>query len=188
MSAALFSGLPAVIVSDAEFEEMARCGALVRAGRVELRRGMITPMSPVYMPHANLMNRLSRALQLGEAQAGFEFQVWSELSIGFGGGFQPTADIVVFDPRLITDDSGPLPGAAAALVVEVVDASLSDDLGEKLLEYARAGLAEYWVADVKNAILLRHAEPGERGYRVRAPAALKGRVESLTLKLAADLG
>jgi len=108
---------PPLRVTDAQYEDMARRGAFATVGRVELRRGVITPMSPAYMPPAGA----------------------------------PTADIVVFSPAAIGDESGPLPGNAARLIVEVAAASLADDLGEKLVDYARFGLAEYWVADVRAA-------------------------------------
>jgi Uma2 family endonuclease len=55
-------------------------------------------------------------------------------------------------------------------VVEVADASLADDVGEKLEDYAAAGVAEYWVADVKGKILLRHAGPSVNGFAQRLTA------------------
>lgn len=183
------SALPApLILTDDQFEDMARRGAFVKVGRVELRRGMLAAMSPVYMPHAGAVSELTQALLRAVGAAGLNLKVWNELSIRFGGGFQPTADIVVFDPAAVQDESGPLPGAAARLVVEVADASLADDLGPKLEDYAAAGLAEYWVADVQGGVLLRHAEPqAVGGYRVRAPAAMSGEVGALTLPVTLTL-
>lgn len=187
-SAPLATNRPQLLLTDAQFEDMARRGAFVKVGRVELRRGVITPMSPVFLGHANLHARLVEALGRAIAEAQLSLRLNFELSIRFGGGFQPTADIVLWDPGMVAEESGPLPGAAARLVVEVADASLGDDLGEKQLDYARAGLPEYWVADVKDSVILRHAEPAEEGYRTRSSAPLAGRVEALTLALAADLG
>ena len=51
------------------------------------------------------------------------------------------------------------------LVVEVADSSLSDDTGEMLREYARGGIAIYWVVNIPNQridVYSRPAGPAER--------------------------
>jgi Uma2 family endonuclease len=50
-------------------------------------------------------------------------------------------------------------GGDAVLVVEVSDSSLAQDLGFKAALYARAGVPEYWVLDLKNQILYVHVDP-----------------------------
>jgi Uma2 family endonuclease len=45
------------------------------------------------------------------------------------------------------------------LVVEVADSSLGQDLNTKAALYARAGIAEYWVADVQSSRLIVHRQP-----------------------------
>ena len=54
-------------------------------------------------------------------------------------------------------------------MVEVADSSLSYDRGLKVRLYARANVAEYWVADVVHEQLLVHTDPQPEGYaNVRA--------------------
>ena len=96
--------------------------------------------------------------------------------------FQPVADIVIWDPTLAPADlTGPIPGDAVKLVIEVADASLADDLGEKLEDYASAGVAEYWVADVQARQVLRHDGPGDGRFARRAPAPLDAAIDALTI-------
>jgi Uma2 family endonuclease len=165
--------------TSAEFYKMAARGAF--AGfRVELRRGMIVKMSPKYYPHGMLHDQLTMALKNAIQSAGLTWQVFSEITVSFGGGFEPMPDIVVFDPDLVADKSGPIPPAAVKLVVEVSDSTLSDDMGEKREDYAQAGIAEYWVADVNAKRIIRHAETKGGAFGLEKPIALSEPVAMLT--------
>lgn len=176
---------PPLILTDAQYEDMARRGAFVKVGRVELRGGVLTPMSPTHYNHANIMFTLTQAIVRALGNTGL--RVLNEVTVAFGGGFQPTADIVVWDPALAPADlDGPIPGAAVKLVIEVADASLGDDLGDKLADYANAGLAEYWVADVRGRLILRHEQPVAGAYKVRAPLLFGQPAPALTLPLSLD--
>ncbi len=76
---------------------------------------------------------------------------------------QPEPDFMVVRGTL--DDYADLPTAADALcVVEVADASHERDTGEKLAAYARAGLAQYVVLNLRNRSAEVYADPDrERG-------------------------
>jgi Uma2 family endonuclease len=50
------------------------------------------------------------------------------------------------------------------LVVEVSDSTLEFDLNRKVILYARAGVAEYWVLDLPNRRLHVHLDPSENAY------------------------
>lgn len=172
-----------------QFEDMARKGAFSTVGRVELRGGMITLMSPVYLRHSTVTNHLFLAIWDAVRLAGAVFKVNSELSVDFGGSFVPTTDIVVWDPaQMGSAEDGPLVASAVRIAVEVADSSLSDDLGDKLLDYARSGLAEYWVADVKARVLFVHAGPGPEGYAKREVVRFGDPVTSPTTGLTVETG
>lgn len=178
---------PPLILTDAQYEDMARRGAFAKVGRVELRGGVLTAMSPVHLSHSNAFAALHIALRDALAAAGLKLRVNPEISVAFGGGFQPTADLVVWDPGLAPADlDGPIPGAAVKLVIEIADASLGDDLGDKLADYANAGLAEYWVVDVRGRLILRHEQPAGGAYKVRAPLRFGEPAPALTLPLQLD--
>lgn len=84
-------------------------------------------------------------------------------------------DITVWDSGAgDASDGGPIPASAVRLIVEAADSTLADDLGEKLEDYAAAGPAEYWVADVQGKLILQHTGPnvmaeGKTGYARREP-------------------
>ena len=51
------------------------------------------------------------------------------------------------------------------LVAEVSDSTLAFDLNQKAALYARAGIADYWVADVVGRRFLVHRQPTPNGYQ-----------------------
>lgn len=171
--------------TNAQFERLVRSGGLGDR-RVELRRGLMVEMSPQFYPHANVKLHLTLALIAALKAANLPWQVHSEISVAFGNGFEPMPDIAVWDPAAVSDLTGPIPASAIKLIVEVADSSLGDDLGEKLEDYAASGLGEYWVADVKGRLILRHAGPGAKSYQRREPAMFGEAVDALTLPLRID--
>jgi Uma2 family endonuclease len=168
--------------TSAEFYRMDAQGAF-RGMRVELRRGMILKMAPQYHAHGHVQGQLIRALIDALRTAGLDWEVQTGTTIGFGGGFEPRPDMIVVDPTLISSGDGPLPPAAVRLVVEVSNSTLPDDLGEKREDYSRAGVPEYWVADVVAKTVIRHAEPDAataRFLREEPPVPLAEPIAMLT--------
>lgn len=77
---------------------------------------------------------------------------------------EPQPDALVLRDSFHEVD-GTLPQARdIALVVEVSDSSLPIDLGAKARLYARAGIPEFWVLDVRGRRLVLHREPGLETY------------------------
>lgn len=169
----------------AEFEQMARTGVF-GSRRVELRRGLMLEMNAQHIPHATVKLNLTLALLAALKAAGLSWRVLSEVSVNFGDLFEPIPDAVIWDDAAVADKAGTIPAVAVKLIVEVSDSTLTDDLGDKLAEYATAGLAEYWVADVKNGRIFRHAEPSGEGYARREVAAFGETVTALTFPLTVD--
>ena len=80
-------------------------------------------------------------------------------------------------PELVLDNSEPEPDIAIVqlpttiyrqhhpfpqniyLLIEVSNRSLKKDLEEKIITYARNGIPEYWVIDLKNKKLIAHTQP-----------------------------
>jgi Uma2 family endonuclease len=50
------------------------------------------------------------------------------------------------------------------LIVEVSDSSLDYDRSVKGRVYAKAGIVEYWIADITHDYLLVHSDPREGAY------------------------
>ena len=77
---------------------------------------------------------------------------------------KPEPDLAVLaQPATAYRENNPGP-ADVLLVVEVSDTALRFDLNNKALLYARAGIVEYWVADVGGRRFIVHRHPGREGY------------------------
>ena len=60
------------------------------------------------------------------------------------------------------------PGPAdVGLLIEVSDASLARDQGEKKINYARAGIPVYWIANLVDRQIEVYTGPSAAGYTVR---------------------
>jgi Uma2 family endonuclease len=170
---------PQSAFTTAEFNRLVRSGGFGDA-RVELRRGLILKMNAQHVPHANVKEQLATAIKEAIRAAGLSWNVFQEVSVEFGSSFEPLPDIVVWEPAAAPPNlDGPVPAVAVRLVVEVSDTTLADDLGEKLTDYAASGLIEYWVADVKGKILLRHKGPSANGYAERITSRFGEAFDSL---------
>jgi Uma2 family endonuclease len=121
---------------------------MVEAGivtsRVELVHGEILEMAPQGNAHSIAVNDLYDALRVIFPKPWF---IRNQSTHRFG-------EHLAYDPDLTVLESKPVIGAKidalATLIVEVSDTTLAYDLGQKRLDYARAGVPEYWVADIKN--------------------------------------
>ena len=146
-----------------ECEELARDGKIV--GRYELIHGVIISKMGQDAPHASAIMLMLRWLT---AVFGIDF-MRVQLPIVIPGRegriTEPEPDIVV------TREAFPAyfhanPGAAdVRLVVEISDTTLRFDLYTKAEIYARAGVPEYWVYDVRERQIHRHRVPTANGYR-----------------------
>jgi Uma2 family endonuclease len=63
------------------------------------------------------------------------------------------ANVIPFGTRVIDLDTYPIPN----LVIEISDTSLSDDKGEKRIQYEDLRIPEYWIVDVKKCQILGFA-------------------------------
>lgn len=76
---------------------------------------------------------------------------------------EPEPDITVLNRSDDQLTENPMP-ADIALIVEVSNSTLDHDLGPKAKLYARAGIPEYWVIDIKGHCIHQHRDPSTEGY------------------------
>lgn len=165
----------AVFTSE-EFETLVAKGAFAGLGRFELREGIIYRMNAQHAPHARAKMELAMALRAAFTAAP-DYEVVIEGSVRFEGGFSPEPDILVWR---VGEAPKAFPGDRVCLIVEVSDSTLADDLGAKRDLYARAGLPEYWVADLNARVIHQFADPVEGAYRKAAQAVFGAKVASLS--------
>jgi Uma2 family endonuclease len=144
---------------------MAEVGVLSPAEKVELIRGELIVMSPPGPRHGAAVDRTAEAMRdLTKGKAILR----SQGGVVLDRFAAPLPDIAVLEPRA-DYYAERNPGAAdILLIVEVANTSLEYDLTVKRELYAIMGIAEYWVADLRNNRLLVHSDPtGDRYHTVR---------------------
>jgi Uma2 family endonuclease len=143
---------------------MAREGLLDNV-RVELRNGELVEMSPQNPPHAlrilDLDEKLSEVFA-GRARVACQLPLRLELSMS--NLDLPMPDLMLLKRKRYKDHPT---SEDVYLIIEVSDSTLADDLGDKLRDYANAGIPEYWVYDVKAKVFKVHTEPMNGDYNRR---------------------
>jgi Uma2 family endonuclease len=144
------------------YYKMAETGILAHDDRVELIDGEIFDMVPVGAAHAGKTNRFNRLFARAAADGLALVSVQSPLRLDAYN--EPEPDLMLLKPR--SDDyQARHPGAAdVLLLVEVSETSLVYDRGTKLPLYARFGVPEVWIVDLRGAAIEVYREPAGDAY------------------------
>ena len=121
--------------------------------RLELLDGLLVVREPQGSPHAAITASIGQVLATVFGP-GWHSRLHSPLALDDDSEPEPDVAIVAGRPR---DYVGGHP-STAALVVEVADASVRLDRLKGGL-YARAGIQEYWIANVAESVLEVHRDP-----------------------------
>lgn len=111
---------------------------------VELIDGRIIEMSPIYSPHATAVTLTGEALR---AAFGKEYHVREQGPIDIDESNDPLPDIAVIKGK-IRDFKDHHPNDAA-LLVEISQSTLKYDQTKKASLYARQGIQDYWIVNLK---------------------------------------
>ncbi len=145
-----------------EYHRMGEAGVFDVADRIELVDGDLIDMAPIGQEHAAVTSRLVEAFVV--ACAG-RATVWPQNPIWLDEASEPQPDVAVLRRRDDFYAMGERPGAADVLLaVEVADSSLRFDQTVKLPMYARAGVAEVWIVDVKRGVVEAYSDPAGEEY------------------------
>ena len=125
----------------------------------ELIEGEIVVMNAQFSRHARVKSILLRRIGNVLEAMGSPFEPWAEVSVRISIKSLPEPDITLTHYR----GAGVVPVETVALVIEVSDSTLDNDLGVKADLYANAGIPEYWVVDVNEDRVLMHADPRADG-------------------------
>jgi Uma2 family endonuclease len=142
-----------------EFQRMGEAGIFAPDERVELIDGEVIQMSPIGPRHIECMFALEDYLRpLMSPDRRISIQTPIQLADA-----QPQPDVALLRRDL---PKGQLPPASAcSLVVEIADSTVRFDRTSKRLDYARAGIPEYWVLDLPAQAVVVHLEPSQDDYR-----------------------
>ncbi len=150
------------LITAADYHRMAEAGILAADERVELLAGQIIQKMPKGPAHSALCKRIEKLI---ERLLGDQALVRLQDPIQLGIYSEPEPDIAVVQASdNFYADCHPTP-SEVHLIVEVADSSVERDLGTKADLYAAAGIADYWVINVKLQQIHIFREPQADGYQ-----------------------
>jgi Uma2 family endonuclease len=155
------------------FYKMAEAGILTPNDRVELIDGEIFDMVPIASLHGGKTIRLNRVFARAAADGLALVSVQTPLRLDAHN--EPQPDLMLLKPRADDYQSRHPNAADVLLLIEVSDTSLAFDRETKLPLYARFGVPEVWIVDLKGAAIEVYREPQGDAY------ALKERLTSGSL-------
>jgi Uma2 family endonuclease len=133
---------------------LVEAGVLTEDDRVELLEGVIVSMTPSGPAHATAVAKVTRALL---SVVGDRVSVRPQLTFVAGAYSAPEPDLAVVPGRDSDyEDAHP---RTALLAVEVALSSLAQDRLTKARIYARAGVAEYWIVNLRERVVEVMSEP-----------------------------
>ena len=144
-----------------DYQRMGQAGILRAEDRVELIDGEIVAMTPIGPLHCA---NVDRAVRVFVTKAGDSAIVRVQGSVRLDFYTEPQPDLVLLRPRAdfyASQHPGP---ADILLIVEVADSSIDYDRDVKAGVYARAGVHEYWLADLKEHVLECYSSPENGAY------------------------
>ncbi len=150
-----------------DFYALAELG-LFEDHKVELWNGDVVEMS-VNPPHAGAVTDVHNSFV--RVFSDEEALVTSQNPLNMGEGDKlPQPDVMLLKPIVYVDNVGnrrhPEPHEVL-LLVEISDSTLSFDKSSKLNLYAKHGIREYWIADLKSRTWFVYQEPYGEDYTVK---------------------
>jgi Uma2 family endonuclease len=159
-----------------EYYEMARAGILGEDDRVELIDGEIVEMAPIGPGHAGGVEALHETLL---RLFGDRAQVRAQNPIRLDPYNEPEPDLALVRRRPDSYRTAHPTPSDVFLVIEVSDTTLATDRGIKMPLFARYGIPEAWVIDLRHQVVLVHREPTPDGYRLISTARRGERLRPL---------
>lgn len=145
-----------------EFYHAYDAGEFGYSKRWELVQGRIIEKMPPGPRHSYLADAIAHMLRVALEPP---LLVREEKSVHLSIDTELVPDVsVVGGVRADYLDHHPMP-EEVAVIVEVADTSAAKDLGEKALQYAQAGISDYWIVLVNEAAIVRHRQPSPEGYQ-----------------------
>jgi Uma2 family endonuclease len=162
-----------------DYLRLSEAGAFGDYAKTELIDGEIIGLNAQFSSHGHVKVTLLRRLADAVEMLLPDHRVWSEVSVAIPPHDTPAPDLLITNfrphPRAVT------PVETVLLAVEVADTTLREDLGPKLRLYARAGIPEYWVADLDGRVIHLMWSPRSDGYAHRDEKRFGERIRSATI-------
>ena len=158
----------------AEYDCMVAQGILTERNKVELIEGEIVEKMPQNLPHKHSIKKATRIFSQFISDT-VDLAVQLPLALGEVSEPEPDIALVAVDEVLSGETE------KALLVVEIADSSLAFDQSRKLLMYAKAGIADYWIVNINERVVEVYRDPVKVNGRGRYQTQLRfGEGETIT--------
>ena len=147
-----------------QYHAMAKAGVLKEDDRVELIDGVIVAMSAIGLAHVGAVNSSTMfwAIRLGGRAI-----VQTQNPIRLDERNQPQPDIAILKLKDDFYRSGLAGPDDVLLLIEVSDTTLRYDRRIKLALYARFGIPEVWIANIRARAIEAYTDPVNGEYTTR---------------------
>ena len=165
------SNFPLRLLTVDEYHRMAEVGILQPDEKIELIAGqIINKMSPQGSSHAAAIRRSDvAAARLRQRLFSKLFSegvsVQKLLPVILNNFSEPEPDIALVKADSLDYDDNHPTAKDVYLIMEIADTTLKSDLEVKGKEYAKSGIEDYWVLDVKHRQLYVYRQPSQLGYQ-----------------------
>ena len=164
-----------------DYQRLGELGVFLPEERVELIEGVIFDVPPHLPPHGRaIMRGNSTLVEL----CGKTHYVRVQLALQLGPKSMPEPDFALVRREVVDSSEGHPTGAD--LVIEVSESSLGHDRRKKAGLYARAGIPEYWIINLRDRLVEVYREPGPmpdgafgHGYHLQRAVAWDARLSPL---------
>lgn len=161
-------------ITVAEYHRMGGAGIFGEDDHVELLEGELFDMALIGSLHANAVARLVHLFFPARDKA----VLWVQNPIALSDS-EPQPDLALLE---VTNYADHLPTAGdVLLLIEVADSSAQYDRDRKIPLYARCGIVETWLVDLKARRVEIYREPSPMGYRTVWVRDTQDRVAPLAL-------
>jgi Uma2 family endonuclease len=168
----------AVRLTTQDFLTLANGGAFENYAKAELIEGEIFVVNAQFRRHAAIRRKLVRQFEDALSARSDGLGVVDECNVDFDGETMPQPDITL---TTAVEGDGPIPLPSVGLIVEIADTTADRDLGVKRGLYARHGVPEYWVVDVKGQRIVQAWSPTMDGYAEQRDIRLGDAVHAVTI-------
>lgn len=155
-----------------EYYDMDRTGLLEPDARVELIEGEVIHMPPIGSRHGSIGQFLDRLLDRALADRAL---VRNQLPVRLDNLSEPVPDLAVVKPRADRYARSHPTATDVFLIVEVSRSTLRYDTNVKVPLYARHGIPEVWIVDLKNNQFRTYRSPSDGCYRDITSVAKPGK-------------
>jgi Uma2 family endonuclease len=155
-----------------EYERLVELG-MFNGEHLELLDGLLVVREPQGSAHAAIVAHIGHLLE-SVFGSGWHARLHAPVALDDASEPEPDVAMVTGKPR----DYVSAHPSMAVLVVEVADSSLRLDRRFKAGLYARAGVREYWIANLVDGVIEVHREPepaaaAAHGWRYRSVSVLR---------------